>query len=130
MVTTIKGGTIRPARATAAPGAPPKREPNTTEKFTTFGPGRNCESAKASLNSSAVIQCFCSTILRRAHGSAPPNPEMETTTKAENSSGRDGRTDAAGGSGWDICIKDYNAPQRSDRRRRAIHPCAVNAGRQ
>jgi len=29
--------------------------------------------------------------MRRAHGSAPPNPEMETTTKARNSSSREGR---------------------------------------
>src|SRR5512135_1481850 len=85
------GGPIRPASAMAAPAAPPKREPNTTEKFTTFGPGRNCESAKASLNSSAVIQRRCSTIIRRAQGSAPPKPEMETMTKARNSSDNEGR---------------------------------------
>src|SRR6516164_2335092 len=90
----IRGGPIKPARATAAPDAPAKREPNTTEKFTTFGPGKNCDSANASLNSSAVIQCFCSTIMRRAHGKAPPKPEMDTTTKARNSSDRDGRVDA------------------------------------
>src|SRR5262245_36262394 len=82
----ISGGPIRPASATAAPGAPAKREPNTTEKLTTFGPGRNCDNANASLNSSAVIQCFCSTIIRRAHGKAPPKPETDTTTKARNNS--------------------------------------------
>src|SRR5215470_17056404 len=87
----ISGGPIRPASATAAPGAPPKREPNTTEKLTTFGPGRNCESAKASLNSSEVIQRRSSTIIRRAQGSAPPNPEMETITKARKSSESLGR---------------------------------------
>src|SRR5215831_18461733 len=91
MVTMIRGGPISPASATAAPGAPPKREPNTTEKFTTFGPGRNWESANASLNSSDVIQRRCSTIIRRAHGSAPPNPKMETTTKARKSSESLGR---------------------------------------
>ena len=80
-----------PASATAAPAAPPKREPNTTEKLTTLGPGRNWDSANASLNSSAVIHPRWSTIMRRAHGSAPPNPEMETTTKARNSSSREGR---------------------------------------
>src|SRR5690242_13729226 len=82
----ISGGPIRPARATAAPAAPPKREPKTTEKFTTLGPGRNCESAKASLNSSAVIQPFCSTIFRRAQGKAPPKPDTETIAKARKSS--------------------------------------------
>src|SRR6478609_130286 len=87
----MSGGPMSPASATAAPDAPPKREPNTTEKFTTFGPGRNCESAKASLNSSAVIQPFCSTILRRAHGKAPPKPEIETIAKARNSSDKAGR---------------------------------------
>src|SRR5262245_32778374 len=99
MVTIISGGPIRPASATAAPGAPPKREPKTTEKFTTLGPGRNCESAKASLNSSAVIQCFCSTILRRAHGNAPPKPETDTTTKARNNSESEGRTTVGDGDG-------------------------------
>src|SRR5262249_8435480 len=95
----ISGGPIRPARATAAPGAPPKREPNTTEKFTTLGPGRNCESAKASLNSSAVIQHFCSTILRRAQGNAPPKPETETIAKARNSSESVGRMILGDGDG-------------------------------
>src|SRR5262245_6502149 len=41
IVTMISGGPMSPASATAAPAAPPKREPNTTEKFTTLGPGRN-----------------------------------------------------------------------------------------
>src|SRR5262249_55984266 len=94
MVTMASGGPISPASATAAPGAPPKREPNTTEKFTTFGPGRNCDKAKASLNSSAVIQPFCSTILRRAHGKVPPKPEIETITKETNNSDRGGRVAA------------------------------------
>src|SRR5215470_6170681 len=95
----ISGGPIRPASATAAPGAPAKREPNTTEKLTTFGPGRNCDSANASLNSSAVIQCFCSTIIRRAHGRAPPKPEIDTTTKAPNNSESEGRTTVGDGDG-------------------------------
>jgi hypothetical protein len=43
------------------------------------------------LNSSAVIQRRCSTIIRRAHGSAPPNPEIETITKARKSSESLGR---------------------------------------
>src|SRR5262245_6866244 len=91
MVTMISGGPIRPASATAAPGAPPKRDPKTTEKLTTLGPGRNCDRAKASLNSSAVIHRRCSTIIRRAHGSAPPKPEIETMTNARNSSDKVGR---------------------------------------
>src|SRR5262249_29641126 len=87
----ISGGPIRPATATAAPGAPAKREPNTTEELNALGPGRKCDSANASLNSSAVIQCFCSTIIRRAHGNAPPKPETDTMTKARNSSESAGR---------------------------------------
>src|SRR4029453_15442053 len=91
MVTMISGGPIRPASATAAPGAPPKRDPNTTEKLTTLGPGRNWDRAKASLNSSAVIPPRFSTIIPRAHGSAPPNPEIETMTNARNNSDNLGR---------------------------------------
>ena len=69
-----------------APPTPPKREPNTTEKLTRFGPGRNCDSEKVSLNSSAVIHFCFSTIIRRAQGSAPPNPEMDDRAKPRNSS--------------------------------------------
>src|SRR5215831_9209988 len=104
----ISGGPIKPAKATAAPAAPPKREPKTTEKLTTLGPGRNCDSAKASLNSSAVIQPFCSTILRRAQGKAPPKPETETIAKARNSSERDGRAvteDEEGVAGADMHLR-------------------------
>src|SRR6476646_9920599 len=46
--TTMSGGPKKPERAAAAPTAPPQRAPTTTEKFTMFGPGRNCESAKVS----------------------------------------------------------------------------------
>src|SRR5215475_11982593 len=99
MVTIISGGPIRPASATAAPGAPPKRDPKTTEKLTTLGPGRNWDRAKASLNSSAVIHRRCSTIIRRAQGSAPPKPEIETMTNARNSSDNLGRTTAGDGGG-------------------------------
>src|SRR5262245_39083683 len=99
MVTMISGGPIKPASATAAPGAPPKRDPKTTEKLTTLGPGKNWDRAKASLNSSAVIHRRCSTIIRRAHGSAPPKPEIEIMTNARNSSARVGRTTAGDGHG-------------------------------
>src|SRR5262249_19770443 len=109
MVTMIRGGPISPASATAAPGAPPKREPNTTEKFTTFGPGRNCESAKASLNSSDVIQRRCSTIISRAQRSAPPNPEMETITKARKSSESFGR----------VAVEEDGGAVDADMRRKA-----------
>src|SRR5579872_6631632 len=111
----MSGGPINPARATAAPGAPPKREPKTTEKFTTFGPGRNCESAKASLNSSAVIQPFCSTILRRAHGKAPPKPEIDTTTNARKSSESEGRLTGGDAAEDDIRSEDYNAEPQAAR---------------
>src|SRR5215831_10678193 len=95
-MTMISGGPSKPASATAAPAGPPKREPNTTEKLITFGPGRNCERAKVSLNSSVVIQRFCSTRTRRAQGSTPPKPETDIATKARNSSDSEGRK-AAGG---------------------------------
>src|SRR5512143_1926488 len=110
-VTMMSGGPISPASATAAPGAPPKRDPNTTEKFTTFGPGRNCDSANASLNSSAVIHRRCSTIIRRAQGSAPPNPEIDTTTKARNNANSEGRAtdDDCGTAGVDIAVELYIA---------------------
>src|SRR5476651_1020237 len=133
------GGPIKPASATAAPAAPPKREPNTTEKFTTFGPGRNCESAKASLNSSDVIQHFCSTILRRAQGSVPPKPDTETTAKARNSSDSDGRSvagvgcaaDSGKGSdmGSDMGLENYPARARATRHFGATLPRVI-AGRQ
>jgi hypothetical protein len=51
------------------------------------------------LNSSAVIQRRCSTIMRRAQGSAPPKPDTETITKALNNSPSDGRTDEADNGG-------------------------------
>src|SRR6185295_6095880 len=63
---------VMPARMRPSISISPNREPNTTEKLTTLGPGRNWDSANASLNSSAVIHPRWSTIMRRAHGSAPP----------------------------------------------------------
>ena len=92
-----------PSGAAVALAGPPKRAPNTTEKLITFGPGRNCESAKVSLNSSVVIQRFCSTIMRRAHGSAPPKAEIDTPAKARNSSASEGCKAGGGAAGSDIC---------------------------
>src|SRR6476469_1313195 len=107
MASSVKiatGGPSRPRSATSAPAAPPKREPNTTEKLTTFGPGRNCATEKASLNSCAVIHCFCSTSIRRAQGKTPPKPETETVAKATNNSGSVGRPgeDKAASGGSDM----------------------------
>src|SRR4029450_1872938 len=115
MVTMISGGPIRPASATAAPGAPPKRDPKTTEKLTTLGPGRNWDRAKASLNSSAVIQRRCSTIIRRAHGSAPPKPEIETMTNARNSSGSVGRLMGGAAAPAEADMTTKFIPARQDR---------------
>src|SRR5215204_3538258 len=70
-----------PASAASAPRPPPQREPNTTAKLTMLGPGRNWQRANASLNSSALIQRRCSTTIRRAHGSTPPNAITETEAK-------------------------------------------------
>src|SRR5471030_304292 len=118
------GGPIKPASATAAPRAPPKRAPNTTEKFTTFGPGRNCESAKVSLNSCVVIQCLRSTIMRRAQGSAPPKPDIETTAKARNNSVSVGRSGASAGgaAGCGMAIENYLAHTRATRHFAATLP--------
>src|ERR1700754_262062 len=89
------GGPSRPASAAAEPAAAPQRAPNTTEKMIVFGPGRNCDSAKVSLNSCAVIQPLRSTIIRRDQGSAPPNDASDTAAKARNNSDRVGRTGAS-----------------------------------
>src|SRR5471032_3177554 len=125
------GGPIKPASATAAPGAPPKRAPNTTEKFTTFGPGRNCDSAKASLNSCVVIQCLRSTIMRRAQGSAPPKPDTETTAKARNSSESDGCSgeSAGGAAGCGMAKENYPACARATRHFAAASPRDIAARR-
>src|SRR5512146_2502700 len=96
-MTMISGGPSNPPSATTAPATPPKREPNTTEKLITLGPGRNWESAKVSLNSSVVIQRFCSTRARRAQGSTPPKPDTDISAKAKNSSDNEGRKTAGGG---------------------------------
>ncbi len=46
------GGPTSPAKAANPPAMPRKREPNTTDRLTMFGPGRKWHSAKVSLNSS------------------------------------------------------------------------------
>src|SRR5690349_11377933 len=102
------GGPISPAKAASPPKMPPKREPNTTERLTMLGPGRKWQSAKVSLNSSAVIQRCCSTMPRRAQTSTPPKPASDILANATNSSaglggwggpgaGRSGSGPAAGG---------------------------------
>ena len=102
------GGPSRPASATAAPATPPKRDPNTTEKLITLGPGRNCERAKVSLNSSVVIQRFCSTMARRAQGNTPPKPETDMSAKARNSSESEGRKAADGGAAESGMVGDVS----------------------
>ena len=69
---------------------PRKREPNTTDRLTMFGPGRKWHSAKVSLNSSAVIQRCWSTMPRRAQTSTPPKPASDILANAMNSSSRPG----------------------------------------
>src|SRR6476646_1307437 len=124
----ISGGPSSPASATAAPAAPPKRCPNTTEKLITFGPGKNCDSANTSLNSSAVIQPRLSTIMRRAQGSAPPKPDSETCTKARKSSLSEGRRAAgAGETESDMGGETYRADCRPASRVAAGREC-VNRG--
>src|SRR4051812_2181480 len=61
-----------------------------TARLTTFAPGRNCDTANASLNSCAVIHRLSSTMVRRAHGSTPPKPCSAMEKKARNSSEREG----------------------------------------
>src|SRR3954454_19457851 len=96
MVAITAGGPTSPAKAATPPATPRKREPNTTDKLTMFGPGRKWHSAKVSLNSSAVIQRCWSTIPRRAQTKTPPKPASDILAKAANSSSRPG-----GGGGGD-----------------------------
>ena len=84
------GGPTSPAKAASPPAMPRKREPNTTDRLTMFGPGKKWHSAKVSLNSSAVIQRCCSTIDRRAQTRTPPKPASDILAKARNSSSRPG----------------------------------------
>src|SRR5579859_2550400 len=90
------GGPSSPAKAAMAPATPPNRDPNTTDKLTTFGPGRKWQSAKVSLNSSAVIHLCSSTMPRRAKASTPPKPASDIFANAKNSANTPGGADLAG----------------------------------
>ena len=85
MVTITTGGPTSPAKAAMPPAMPRKREPNTTDRLTMLGPGRKWHSAKVSLNSSALIQRWSSTMARRANTSTPPKPASDILAKATNS---------------------------------------------
>src|ERR1700760_2192206 len=105
MVISTMGGPTRPQKAAMPPGMPRKREPNTTDRLTMFGPGRKWQSANVSLNSSAVIQRRSSTRPRRAKASTPPKPASDIRANAKNNAitvgglggGRSGAEMAAGG---------------------------------
>src|SRR5574343_1398039 len=85
------GPASRPTGATMAPDSPRNRLPTTTARLTTFGPGRNWQRPSWALNSSAAIQRFSSTSMRRAKGSTPPKPDRPTEEKAKKSARRSGR---------------------------------------
>src|SRR5229473_5834410 len=80
------------------------RAPNTAQRLTMLGPGRNWHNARRSLNSCAVIQPLVSTSIRRAHANTPPKLDIETPAKARHNAAMDGRkaataATAAGASG-------------------------------
>src|SRR6187549_3098048 len=110
-VMMMSGGPISPSKATAAPGAPPKRVPNTTEKLIMLAPGRNCDSENASLNSSGVIHLRRSTIRRRDHGSAPPKATTDSPAKARNNSSSFGRVGGDSGMGDETLIAKSAGPR-------------------
>src|SRR4029079_12434642 len=83
---TQNGKIKKPDQAAIAPVGPRIREPNTAVRLTTLGPGRNWQSAYTSLNSSAVIQRFRSTNIRRVHINVPPKPISVILKKARKSS--------------------------------------------
>src|SRR6266850_1476765 len=102
----IIGGPSRPDRAASAPGTPAEREPNMTEKFTMFGPGRTWHRARSSLNASGASQRRSSTITRRDHASTPPKPQNAILAKARKSCGTVGdetRGDVKAGSDVASC---------------------------
>src|ERR1700744_6749571 len=76
------GGPTSPENAAMAPASPRKREPNTKVRLTMLGPGRKWQSAKVSLNSSAVIHLCWSTMPRRAQTRTPPKPASDILAKA------------------------------------------------
>src|ERR1700742_1779933 len=79
------GGPTNPENAAIAPGIPRRRDPNTKVKLTMLGPGRKWQSAKVSLNSSAVIHLCWSTMPRRAQTRTPPKPASDILAKATKS---------------------------------------------
>src|SRR6187549_2222158 len=104
MIIRTSEGPQSPRTATMAPGTPRTRAPNTTARFATFGPGRNWQSAKTSLNSAGLIQRRSSTAIRRAQARVPPNPKIETMAKLENRLQNVGR--GAGAGAGDSAIPD------------------------
>src|SRR6202000_455570 len=84
------GGPTSPLNAAIAPARPRKRDPNTKGRLTMLGPGRKGQSAKVSLNSSAVIHLCWSTMPRRAQTRTPPKPASDILAKAIKSVKRSG----------------------------------------
>src|SRR5258707_11223586 len=66
------------------------RAPNTAQRLTMLGPGRNWHNARRSLNSCAVIQPLFSTSIRRAHANTPPKLVIETPAKARHNAAIEG----------------------------------------
>jgi len=93
------------------------RAPNTAQRLTMFGPGRNWHNARRSLNSCAVIQRLFSTNIRRAHANTPPKLDIETAAKARHNAamgGRDAATaeGASGSAGGTAEGVESDMPQR------------------
>src|SRR6266478_2194599 len=84
-------GPSSPTRQASAPGMPRIRLPNTAQRLTMLGPGRNWHNARRSLNSSAVIQPLFSTSIRRAHANTPPKLDIDTPAKVRHNSTMEGR---------------------------------------
>src|SRR6266436_2845721 len=84
-------GPSNPTRQASAPGVPRIRMPNTAQRLTMLGPGRNRHNAKRSLNFCAVIQPLFSTSIRRTHANTPPKLDMERPAKARHNAAMDGR---------------------------------------
>src|SRR3954462_8377526 len=115
----ITGGPNSPQKAAPAPAAPRPRAPNTPDRLTMFGPGRNRQSANVSLNSSAVIHRCWSTRLRRAHTNTPPKPARDSVAKATNSAIRLGVA-GVGSSGASIATGFESGDMNRDLERRLL----------
>src|SRR5579872_3553151 len=89
-MTQATGAAIKPMKATTEPTAPWNRAPSAMVMFMILPPGRNWQRPRVSVNSAAVSQRFCSTIMRRAHGSTPPKPYMPTDRNPRNRPNSDG----------------------------------------